>query len=177
MNAIVKIFVFFVSVLMVGCASGGNGAVLVSLIDSRSTDYGRIAELSKNDPDAKTADGYSCLYYAVKMERLDIAEVMAVSGARMTSGEAHILFDVEKKKTSSRRYKFMEPMFPSQMAKYADGVPPENQKFYVCRPGDHPKRIAKKLRCSVDALLAANPEVDFDLLREGQKLLVPKRGK
>lgn len=160
-----------------GCTGSGNGHAIKVLIDSRSTDYEKIAALIHDDPSAKTPDGQSCLYYAVKMERFDIAEVLAVNGARMTSGEAHILFDVETKKTFSKRYKFLEPMFPSVMGRYSDGIPVEEQKHYVCRSGDYPERIAKRLRCTVEALRTANPDVDFDLLREGQKLLIPPRGK
>lgn len=159
-----------------GCASG-TASALKAAIDGRSTDLAGVAELVKKEPDARLDDGRSCLFYAVKMERFAIAETMAANGARMTAGEAHILFDVEEKKTASARYRFMQPMFPSQMAKYADGVPAEEQKFYTCGAGASAEKIARELRCTTEALIAANPDVDFSHLRRGQKLLVPQRGK
>lgn len=173
-----KIFLLSVPALLCGCAAN-RGAELSRMISDRAgtPDLGRVAEIAREEPDAKTADGASCLYFAVKMERFDIAETLAANGARMTASEAHRLFDVEEKKTASARYRFMRPMFPSQMAKYADGVPADEQKFYECRAGDTAEKIARKLRCTSDALRAANPDVDFSFLRKGQKLLVPTRGK
>lgn len=174
-----KIFLLAgVPALLAGCAAD-RGAELSAMISSRMTkpDPARVAEIAREQPDAKTPNGETCLFYAVKMERFDIAETLAANGARMTAGEAHTLFDVEERKTASARYRFMQPMFPSQMAKYADGVPAEEQKFYECRAGDTAEKIARKLRCTADALRAANPDADFSRLRKGEKLLVPLRGK
>ncbi|MGN0834401.1 MAG: LysM peptidoglycan-binding domain-containing protein [Candidatus Spyradosoma sp.] len=153
------------------CACAGTPAVspVYAELTKNPIDHARLGKLARENPDARAPDGSSCLHYAIVAENIEAAETLAANGARLGREELYALFTPYRNNPTSRRFKFLSPIFPEKMVK--------QERFYACVAGDTAVRIAKKLGCTAEELRAVNPDVDFAKLKRGQRLRVPAKSR
>ncbi len=151
--------------LLCACAGTPEVSPVFAEMQRRPLDRERLGELARENPDARAPDGSSCLHYAIVSEDFVAAETLAANGARLGREELYALFTPYRNNKMSKRFRFLSPIFPEKMV--------ARERFYACVAGDTLSRIAKKTRCTAEALREMNPDVDFAKLKRGQRIRLP----
>lgn len=160
-----------ICLLVSACTSTPEVSPVYAALQKNPVNLSKLKVLSREDKNARTPDGTSCLYYAIVSEKTDAAKILAANGARLSREELYALFDPYRKRKDTPRHQLLAPVFYGGIVPYKSAVKPPRK--YTCRSGDTIVRIAKKLRCSEAELKTVNPTADFSHLKPGTKINVP----